>query len=205
MGPTVTQQGVKDRGWTMGMIRRFLGEPATTVPNRRNRSSVIKLYDLAHVERVEQSDEWKEAKKVAEKRQDSALCGVVEKIVRLNERVMNETIRVVIMAPEELRARAIEHYNLRATERSWRGRNENDRATDNSEVAFLTRIEVNFIRHNLTRYDELLDSTTSKVGTTTANAIIARRIFEAIALAYPHLQAECDRQLARKQVVVSCF
>lgn len=205
MGTTVMQKDVRERGWTMGMIKRFLGEPVATVPNRRNRSSVVKLYDLAHVEQVEKSDAWKEAKKVAEKRQQSALWGVVQKIERIKEKVTNEPIQVPIMSLEELRTRAIEHYNRRLDERAWWSRDVKDPATANSDPAFLTRIEVNFIRHELTRYEELLDSTASRVGTRTANTIITRRIFEAIAQAYPHLQAECDRQLTRKEVAASYY
>lgn len=200
MGINLTMVDLRKRGWTKRLIERFLGQPSATVRNRYNSKSVVRLYDLARVEQVEQSDDWKEAKKVAEKRQQSALWGVVQKRERLKEKVTHAPIQVPAMSTEELRAQAIEHYNLRLAAHAWSSHEVKAPATTNSAPEFLARIEVNFIRHALTRYEELLESTISKEGTRSANSIITRRIYEAIALAYPHLQGECDRQLTRKQV-----
>lgn len=44
---------LKERGWTDGMIRRFLGEPDATRPNPHYKCAApMKLYELKRVERT---------------------------------------------------------------------------------------------------------------------------------------------------------
>lgn len=60
------------------------------------------------------------------------------------------------------------------------------------------RWAVNYVRHELTRYDAGLDALVGKVGCGDARERWIERIFEAIAEAYPDLEVECDRQLAAR-------
>jgi hypothetical protein len=71
-------------------------------------------------------------------------------------------------------------------------------ASANDDPAFLERITVNFIRHKLTRYDHELERLAGKVGVRRAVRVIRRRVYEAIAQAYPQYAAECRRQWRRR-------
>lgn len=73
-------------------------------------------------------------------------------------------------------------------------------ACKNSNRAFLDRIMVNHIRHELTQHDRQLWIVSGKSGAVSARLEIAQRIFDAIAKAYQGLQDECQRQLHRRMV-----
>src|SRR5262249_36768559 len=94
---------------------------------------------------------------------------------------------------EEVIERAIMSHNARClgTDRHRANRN------DSSE--FLARITVNYIRHELTSYDGLLQNARGKVGVDLAQEEIADKVFDAIADAYPWLADECYRQLDERR------
>lgn len=60
------------------------------------------------------------------------------------------------------------------------------------------RKDSDYVRHELTCYDARLYDLYGKVGTRAAYKLLNARIYAAITEAYPHLRAECERQLARK-------
>jgi len=59
---------------------------------------------------------------------------------------------------------------------------------------FLNRIEVNYIRHNLTEYDRELEEMAGKIGVKEAVIKIKNRILDSIAEKYPELKGECVKQ-----------
>ena len=71
-------------------------------------------------------------------------------------------------------------------------------ASEMSDPAFLERITVNFVRHELTAYDQELEAVAGRVGVQDAVQAIRRKVFAAIAAAYPALAHECDRQRAAR-------
>ena len=56
---------------------------------------------------------------------------------------------------------------------------------------------VNHVRHNLTAYDEELYEMKGKVGISEAYVLYKRKVLEAIAVAYPYLTEEVERQINR--------
>lgn len=71
-------------------------------------------------------------------------------------------------------------------------------ASEDSDPAFLERIEVNYIRHELTTYDMDLESVAGKPGLRDLKDAIREMIYEAIAEAYPDLAVECYQQLMNR-------
>ena len=66
------------------------------------------------------------------------------------------------------------------------------------DTAFLDRICVNYIRHELTSYDYLFAKTAGKTGIATAVNKIRAKIFAEIASVYPVFGPECERQRGAK-------
>jgi len=99
--------------------------------------------------------------------------------IRLNEEFeMNEADR-----EEALLRAAIDSYNsLEKTEFV---------ADLDSDPRFLERIQVNYLRHERTFYDEAM----SMAEDGEAKHALREHVLERIARAYPHLASECDRQM----------
>jgi hypothetical protein len=62
----------------------------------------------------------------------------------------------------------------------------------NAETDFLERITCNYIRHQLTDYEDQLDTMFGKVGTTAGYTLLKEKITKAIAQAYPNLRADIN-------------
>ena len=56
---------------------------------------------------------------------------------------------------------------------------------------------MNYLRHNLTEYDHELENVAGKIGIAKAILMIKEKVYDAIALAYPYLSQECNRQKQR--------
>src|SRR3989441_4198659 len=87
-------------------------------------------------------------------------------------------------------------YRLRYNEQHEASENY---ASHKSDAAFLTRIAVNFIRHELTEYDHALADVAGKTGITKAVDGIRQKVYSAIAAAYPVFSLECQRQCVARQ------
>ena len=72
-----------------------------------------------------------------------------------------------------------------------------DYATPKSDKIFLERIEVNYIRHNLTKYDTALETMAGRIGIHEAVTKIKFMILDAISEKYPYLSRACTLQKNR--------
>ncbi|MFI6942038.1 hypothetical protein ACIBI4_22430 [Streptomyces sp. NPDC050418] len=70
---------------------------------------------------------------------------------------------------------------------------------ESSDRPALDRWQVNYLRHQLTHYDELLDGLHGKTGRAAAETLLRQRIYTAIAETYPFLAHECERQLRERE------
>lgn len=68
-------------------------------------------------------------------------------------------------------------------------------ASERSSPEFLERITVNYLRHELSSYENHLTRVAGQVGAEDAYWRIKEKVLDAIAGAYPHLAAECCRQM----------
>jgi hypothetical protein len=186
-----------ERGWSAKLVNDFLGEPDDE--HRLGYYCYEHRYFLSRVERVERKEDFKSAQEKYLKRRASALEVAKERAARQIEAAKTTPIRVREISAEDALDEAIYLYNAQN-----RGRRYDDDdyyrepASRDSDALFLERITVNYIRHNLTTYDSKLFAQKGKVGGSDAIPIIRRRVFEEIALAFPNLADECDRQMIRR-------
>jgi hypothetical protein len=195
---------LKDRGWTDALIARFLGEPDLLAPNPHYRSQPPrKLYLIARVEAVEETDAFRIALAASAPRKRAAAGAVATKRRKMERHVERVRFAVPLIGRDELVRLACRHYNERqadrAMERDWYGSRSDYRpATPESSPAFLERICTNYLRHRATAYDERLDEVAGKVGVGPAYQAIVAKVLDAIAESHPWLAAECGRQKAAR-------
>lgn len=192
----LTLTTLRERGWTPALVRRFLGEPDKLAPNPAYRSAApMRLYAEARVLAAEGEETFRHAQAIAQARASAARKTAQRRARDLLAAVERMEVEVVAVPLVDARRRAIRNYNARLLARErW----DAEPAGEDSDPAFLERITVNFIRHRLTDYDTALEEVAGRVGVEAAVAAIRRRVYEAIAAAYPELAEECRRQLARR-------
>ena len=190
---TITKQSVLQRpGWSAAILKKLLGEPDER-KERGSRYAPLCLYAVERVVAAEASPDFAAAQAKREAASARSRAVAERKRNELLERIDAMPIRVLVVNDPE--ARAIESYNQRQLEI---GRYENADASKDSDYAFLRRITVNYIRHELTEYDAHLDSTVGQIGTDAANERIRNRVLAAIAEAYPALREEALNQMWRR-------
>lgn len=194
--------GVCARGWTPALIRTFLGEPDCTAPNPRYRTAAaMKLYAVSRIEAAEQTDAFIAALAKARVRSEIGRAAAARQAARLVADAEAMPITVRALDPSVLRRRAIAHFNDRLEERQmYRDYDVGEPASASSDGTFLRRIEVNYVRHVETAYDDALESLWGRMGVESAVAVVRRRVYALIAATYPSLANECERQAADRGV-----
>jgi hypothetical protein len=181
MSDFASMAGIRHRqhGWTLSLIRRFLGEPDTTAPNPRYRSAApMKLYSMARVTAIEASEDFQKAVEKSSRRVSAALAIAERKRSELIAAMRAIEITVRALPRDKLLRHAIQNYNGRQLDRYDGG--EVNSASITSDALFLERIQVNYIRHCLTSYDNVLASNAAKIGVAEANVRrVARQLYVA--------------------------
>lgn len=194
----LTKSALKQRGWTEGAIKRFLGPPDAVKPNPVYRSATpMQLWNAARIAAVEESDDfrrWQERSKTARQAQSLRMLAQHQQ-TRSESTAWASTvaINVAALSHSTLIRRACAAYNdlPRTLEHGAY-------ATPSDSPEFLERISVNYLRHECTDYDRLLTERFGVTGVAEAQTILRQRVYTAIASAYPHLAAECARQLEER-------
>lgn len=199
----VTKSTIKARGWTDGMVSEFLGDPDLERPNPHySCAAPMRRYDLARVERVEKRKKVRAAlaATAAQRgaRKAAAAKGVETKAAATLshfEAIPAPTVPVLDRA--ELIRRACDSYNARRAGFDTRRSVDAPDANTSCDEDFLARICVNYLRHNLTRYDAHLSELFARVGQNEAYVLLKGRVLDAIATAYDWLAEECESQRIR--------
>jgi hypothetical protein len=182
------------------MVRQLLGEPDLLRANPYFRSAPqIRLYLVERVEAAERGEEFRAAAAAAARRSTAAKAAAQRRRREVLARIAAEPVDVPLLAPDKLAALAVEHRDHRHADRTHE-RGEHvpvpDAATVRDAVPdALDRWKVAYLRHRLTRYDELLGGLYGVTGRAAAEELLRRRVYAAIAEAYPDLAQECERQL----------
>lgn len=185
----LTTNQIVARGWTASMTKRFLPEPDKTRINPHYRSGPpIKLWLPSTVEALERRDDVRAAiaKALAERpaRQDGARKAVETKEALTLKLVSAVQITVTRIDLDALRKLAIEHRN------HYRAHAIETGLTDyvvNPDDATATRWMRNFVRHNCTLYDEIIDDLSGLVGRDEAYRLLRDRVENEISSVYPEL------------------
>lgn len=195
---------IKSRGWTKGLMNKFLPEPIKSVINMFYKSGpLIDLFSLEQIVQIEASTEFLAAQEVASKRSLSAKqAAKTKEAATLKWADELPAPQIPIYPKEELYLCAAKHYEEFHEYRS-RHRSDYDDLIKKVDVEsapedFLQRIAVNFLRHDQSPYEERLSDTFRLVGGREAKLIIYEKILDAIAEAYPWLSDECNRQFRKK-------
>ncbi len=187
---------LKERGWTPALVKKLLGAPDVKRPNPYYRSAApMQLYASERVLEVEQTAEWRQAAARAAMRSEAGKIAAARKAAELVAQAETLLITVRRLPRETLLRRAIASYNAFHEELLWERGHDYERASEQSDPAFLERITVNFIRHELTEYDERLEEVAGRMGVDEATALIRQWVNAEIACIYPEYAEECKRQI----------
>lgn len=201
--PFYNKSEVLARGWTETSIKNFLGRPDRRGKNRKGRSGKVSLYFKDRVEAMEKTDRFKEWKVKSQARSDASTKAAQAKRQQTLDMVASRLDSVHLvdevrgLSREELREKASASFleiEARREQRS-RGRYKAESITSRRTESFFDRIEVNWLRHEGTTYDDELDVYFRKTGVNQAKDMVRERIYTQIAQEYPHLENECERQL----------
>lgn len=183
---------IKERGWTAAAIERFLGKPDQTCRNPYGRHR-IKHYLVDRVVEAEATSEfqaWQEKYiQMQEVRRKAAKTAVDRRRQETLKQVESWSPDVPQFKRQRLTRLAIEHYNYSPQRRT------EHMASGCDDPSFLSRIAVNFLRHEATAYDAVVDRLSGRVGRNEAYTLAKQRVLEVIGNRYPHLRMECERQM----------
>lgn len=190
-----TQTQLKSRGWTDSLINAFLPEPYQTKPNfYYKKGPPVKLYRPADIETIESGESFKSALNKLKGRKEGAKKSIQTKLEKIKSYVSGLTFEIPVLSREKLLDEAIANYN------SFRERY--DEADRKSDGKFLRRIQVNYLRHCESAYDDELAEIAGKVGVSVAYLEIRTKVLNEIAILYPWLAEECKRQGGEKVLTV---
>jgi hypothetical protein len=133
--------------------------------------------------------EWADRHNVA--KQGNAPFDRCEKRRQLLRHVDAIAIAIPRMPWETLTQVACDHYN-----KANRLRGIDTADPGSSPREFVSRITVNYLRHQCTPYDEELERLSGGEGKQEAVEVLKGRVLGAIAEQYPELAKECDRQMS---------
>ncbi|MGW0121992.1 hypothetical protein [Streptomyces sp. NPDC003327] len=182
----VSHAGVRRRGWTDALVRELLGTPDVQGRDPRRWSlAPVRLYLLARVEALERTPEFAATAAGSA----AATASAARRRSAVLASVRAHPIQVPRLPGPELERRAVRHRRLLGA------RGPGGPAASGS----LVRWQVSYLRHALSRYETLLDGLYGDAGRREAERLLRRRLYEAIAVAYPDLAAECRRRIAVEQ------
>ncbi len=166
----------------------------------------MKLYAVERIEQAEKKSEFTEWKTKIDiqrvKRAEKKAIRAEEERKRREPLIRdtliyfeNVPIKVEVIPHKELTRLAKKDYEKFQHEReNWQA------DTYGADNKFIDRIKVNYIRHNLTDYDFLVEQASILEGSQEAIILIKKRVYSEIAKAYPALKKECENQLARREM-----
>ncbi|MEU0405090.1 hypothetical protein ABZ318_33740 [Streptomyces sp. NPDC006197] len=190
----VSLAGVRRRGWTDAMVRDLLGTPDVQGRDPRRWSlAPVRLYLLARVETVERTPEFAETAALCRARASAAGIHAERRRAAVLAAIRAEPIEVPRLPRPELEQRAVRHRHLLGARSPGP---DPAAARGGTPAGALVRWQVSYLRHALSRYESLLDGLYGEAGRGEAERLLRRRLYEAIAAAYPSLARECHRRIA---------
>lgn len=185
----VTQTTIIGMGWTKSMIEKLLPEPTLVKNPRYKAAAPMKLFKKSDVLKAMKTEQFQEALQRANCRQKSAAKAVETKKKVLSDRMsaFAESVTVTVLPYQELIRKTLE------AKRNWYEWHLKD-FSEYVDEETLKRWVVNYIRHNLVKYDEGLYDMRGKTGKEEVYPEFKNAILDKIALAYPAYSEECQYQ-----------
>ena len=162
---------LKRRGWTAGLIKKFLPKPDETKTNPIVKCAApMKLYKIKRVERIEKSEKFIKEMEAISIRKIAAKKAVETKTAKTVEWANSVKFNVPTFSKDKLEHNAIyqyEQYN-------------DTKVYDRDDEDFINRICTNYLRHECTTYDRVLNSLYGLVGRQKAYEIIKEKVNQEI-------------------------
>jgi len=189
----ITKTEIKTRRkWTESLITKYLPDPDLIKNNPMFRgASEMKLYKVSRIDEIEKCELFLiDFQKTSLRRKKSKKM-VNTKTDNLLNKISNFSISVKEYNRQELIKMVIDSYNQRNNHKEPISQRETDQTT-------MERLMVNYIRHELTSYDDILMELYSKTGKEQAYKLLNERIYKSIGEVYPYLIEECALQIITK-------
>ena len=107
----LSQTQLKERGWTLALVKKVLDPPDATKSNPHYKSAApMRLYTASRVEAAERSEEWKQAKARAAQRSEVGKVVAARKAAALVKEAERLPITVTRIPLETVVTRAIASY-----------------------------------------------------------------------------------------------
>jgi len=166
-----TKTELKERGWTESIIKKMEITPDLFKQNPYYKSSpAMKLYSIESIKKLEKTEQFIKLKEKSEKRKKSAKKAVESKkrknIKNLNKRIKELEINGSYKKFENLKRDAINYYNCNQWNipSVYSGKRDANIISEDTDKNMLKRIMKNFVRHELSNYDDVLIDIKGKVG-----------------------------------------
>ena len=188
---------LKERGWTESIIKKMNLTPDLLKQNPRyNNAPKMKLYLIDSIKSLENTEQFTKLIEKSKLRKISSKKAVETKRKKIINYVENLKITIPKIPLKELKEKSIESYD---GFQSYKLSNYNnyepnfyEPSENNSE--FLKRIQVNYLRHQLTNYEKELEEIFGKTGKYKAYKILKNKILNEIIKQYPKLKKQCENQ-----------
>lgn len=180
---------INDYGFTDKLIKNYLPAPILK-KNPYYRAHPMKVWTIETLMSLKDNSSFIKDYEQAQKRKATAKEGAKKGIATKEKKYISSMgkaltdIEVTVIPIAKVLHNAII---------SWEERNESV-VSGTLDTATKERWMVNYIRHNLTVYDETLYYMPSKTGKKKAYSRYRNNVLDAIAKAYPKLKKECERQ-----------
>lgn len=175
---------IRERGWTDGLIRRYLGPPDALAVNPVRGDRHMKVWWLRRVERVERRDEVVSAfQRISEGRRLRSMIadGSIEALGQhLADDLEAVDIRVLSMPVDELRSRALAFYVALRAERD-------EPPPDCVDEELMARVMLRYARTHLVDKIALAEAFEHRAKPFEVEYLLRERIKAAIIEAYPFL------------------
>ena len=196
----ITQTALLQRdGWTKTVIKKLNFQPDVLKNHYLyGKHCNIKLFSIKKVEEKERSKEFIELMYGVQKRKARAQRGVQTKVKNILQKIIS--LPITVKRVENVTNLALTSYN------DWNAQRMYSYVTfASASQAFLDRISVNYIRHNLTKYGENIEELCGKVGRLNVYDVERFLVLSEIASVYPEFAAECRRQYLQKHCFIGLF
>ena len=189
---TINKTQLKKRGWTDSILKK-LGV-TYSLTKTGHYGNIQQLFDLQTIVNVEQTNQFAELLQKSKKRSDAAKKRyeneILEELARRDKAIVfAQTVEIVgkkILDADKLLTLTIHHYNQNALNCDYSKRCPGF-ASKNSDQNFLKRIQINYVRHRRTNYENLLNTDQSDDGGVDFYDIIKARVNYFVVTCYPHL------------------
>lgn len=188
--------GLKERGWTNSMVNKLLSAPLLFQNPQYRRAAPMKKWWIEEVEAVEQTEEFQRLFKKAQVRKTAGSIAASKRKQATLDQITEITNNLQVhIWPENL----LEQETLAAKEEIEMQKGHYSDVY-NIQDNVLNRWKVNFVRHNLTNYEDVLNSLYGVVGKQEAYKILKYAVLDKIGESYPYLKEECQRQKSAEQL-----